>query len=246
MIGLGELAGGSFLSVALDVSSDGSLVIRNGTSNSGSEPSIWDAPSGMRAFDDVLTALGRDITGWTLAEANALSGDGLTIVGRGIHPSGVAEGWIATIPEPSTALLGASGLVFLASSWRGAESHVEPNSARASPSARVRARASPVPNDSRRCERRAARGARRAIAISASRDSSISDRNSASESTHCTHELEPGALDRDAHRPTPGSDHRSIRGDLSGRANGTRALFQRNFPRNPIRPRRWTTALHGR
>jgi hypothetical protein len=32
--------------------------------------------------------------------ANATSGDGRTLIGYGVDPSGNASGWIATVPEP--------------------------------------------------------------------------------------------------------------------------------------------------
>jgi len=45
------------------------------------------------------------LSGWTLEPARDVSGDGRTIVGWGRNPSGDLEGWIADIPEPSTAFL---------------------------------------------------------------------------------------------------------------------------------------------
>ena len=54
------------------------------------------------------------LSGWTLEYANGISDDGVTIVGQGTNPSGFTEAFIATIPEPSTALLlGAGGAVLL-------------------------------------------------------------------------------------------------------------------------------------
>ena len=53
-----------------------------------------------------------DLTGWALKSATGISADGLTIVGTGTNPVGFDEGWIATIPEPSTLLLlGLGGLL---------------------------------------------------------------------------------------------------------------------------------------
>ena len=48
-------------------------------------------------------SLATDLAGWTLTEAADISGDGLTIVGRGIDPSGQDRGWYLTIPSPMTA-----------------------------------------------------------------------------------------------------------------------------------------------
>jgi hypothetical protein len=62
----------------------------------------------------VLTDVhGLDLTGWTLDAAYGVSADGRTIVGYGSGPDG-AEAWMAVIPEPSTGLLLALGLVGLA------------------------------------------------------------------------------------------------------------------------------------
>ena len=69
----------------------------------------------MRNLRDVLEdQFGLDLTGWTLDEAKSISADGLVIVGLGHNASGFDEGWIAIIPEPSTALLLCAGLVTLA------------------------------------------------------------------------------------------------------------------------------------
>ena len=66
----------------------------------------------MRPLQVILTSLGIDLTGWWLSNATGVSADGLTIAGRGTH-NGALEGWIAVIPEPSTALLMGLGLVVL-------------------------------------------------------------------------------------------------------------------------------------
>ena len=68
----------------------------------------------MQELAVILTALGLDLSGWTLEVANAVSADGLTIVGWGTNPDGFREAWIAVVPEPSTALLLACGLAGLA------------------------------------------------------------------------------------------------------------------------------------
>jgi uncharacterized membrane protein len=114
MVGLGDLAGGSFRSQALGVSGDGSIVV--GVANDGnSEAFIWDASHGLRNLEDVLVNdLALNLTGWRLLAARGVSQDGLTIVGSGINPSGQNEAWLAIIPEASTGLLLAAGLVSLA------------------------------------------------------------------------------------------------------------------------------------
>jgi hypothetical protein len=76
---------------------------------------IWDAVHGMRLIEQVLMDdYGLDLTGWTLTSVVGVSADGRTIVGQGYNPSGDLDGWIATIPEPGTALLVLAGLVGLA------------------------------------------------------------------------------------------------------------------------------------
>ena len=113
MQGLGDLAGGEFLSVANGVSADGSTVVGNGVSTSGTEAFRWDSTDGMQSLQVLLTSLGLDLTGWQLHEAVGVSADGNTIVGFGTNPGRSLEAFIAVIPEPSTALLIALGLVGL-------------------------------------------------------------------------------------------------------------------------------------
>ena len=114
-VGLGDLPGGDVESVALDVSADGSVVV--GWSETGTnrhEPFVWDEINGMQNLSHILVSdYGLDLTGWTLTSAQAISDDGLTIVGRGVNPAGAREGWIATIPEPGTVLLLGLGAVVL-------------------------------------------------------------------------------------------------------------------------------------
>jgi probable HAF family extracellular repeat protein len=115
MVGLGDLLGGGFFSQALAVSADGSVIVGTGTSASGSEAFIWDSTNGMQSLLTVLeNDYGLDLTGWTLAEARGISDDGFSIVGYGTNPSGFTEGWIATIPEPSTVSLLGFGLAGIA------------------------------------------------------------------------------------------------------------------------------------
>ena len=107
MVGLGDLPGGSYSSVAYAASLDGSTVVghANFAGTGVSDAFVWDEENGMRDLQQVLSDYGIDLTGWDLWEAKGVSDDGLTIVGYGANPSGLREGWIATIPEPSTALL---------------------------------------------------------------------------------------------------------------------------------------------
>lgn len=107
MAGLGDLPGGDFASRALGVSDDGSVIIGWGTSSIGTEAMIWDEQYGTRDLRSVLMDSGLDLTGWTLTEARGMSADGRTIVGIGTNPNGATEGWVATIPEPSSCYLAA-------------------------------------------------------------------------------------------------------------------------------------------
>jgi uncharacterized membrane protein len=115
--GLGHLPGGLFSSEAIDVSADGSIIVGVSRFSAAADDSaafIWDETHGMRELQAVLALeLGLDLTGWQLTEALGISADGLTVVGRGINPAGDPEGWIAFLPEPTTALLLACGLVGL-------------------------------------------------------------------------------------------------------------------------------------
>ncbi len=122
MSGLGFVSGTDH-SFAAAVSADGSVVVGTATDSSVGElsntPFIWDAAHGTRSLPELLTGdYGVDLTGWTLGIATGVSADGLTIVGYGTNPSGQTEGWIASIPEPGTALLVTIGVMGLASSRR--------------------------------------------------------------------------------------------------------------------------------
>ena len=112
MVGLGDLAGGSFSSNANGVSADGSVVVGSGFTASGPEAFIWDAINGMQNLQAVLEdQLGLDLTGWTLNDASGVSADGTTIVGYGINPLGDTEAFIAIIPTPCPADITGDGTV---------------------------------------------------------------------------------------------------------------------------------------
>ena len=103
MVNLGDLPqdqDGTLRSEALGVSADGTVVVGWATPEPpvGRAAFIWDEPHGMRELQEILEALGLDLTGWSLQHATDVSADGLTIVGDGVGPNG-PEGWIATIPR---------------------------------------------------------------------------------------------------------------------------------------------------
>src|SRR5262249_1619470 len=74
----------------------------------------WTADGGMRTLWDELLSHGVDpaANGWSSLEfAKAVSADGNTIVGDGIH-NGREEAFVAVVPEPAgLALLVASGVL---------------------------------------------------------------------------------------------------------------------------------------
>jgi probable HAF family extracellular repeat protein len=101
---------------ALAASADGSVVVGHADPLLGFDSGafIWDAQHGTRSIYDVLKSAGINMNGWRLETATDVSADGLTIVGVGVNPAGFPEAWIATVPEPSSILLGLIGLLALA------------------------------------------------------------------------------------------------------------------------------------
>lgn len=123
MVGLGDLPGGSVSSTAYGVSGNGAIVVGYSQGTSGNEAFYWTATSGMLSLQNYLTGQGVDLTGWTLRNAWAISSDGSTIAGSGLH-NGYTEGFIVSglnltaVPEPST-YASAAGLIALgAAIWR--------------------------------------------------------------------------------------------------------------------------------
>lgn len=84
---------------ASDVNADGSVIVGMSMSKSGDEAFVWDPVVGMRNLSEALTAAGADVAGWTLGWATGVSDDGRTIVGMGVNPEGLKEGFIATLPR---------------------------------------------------------------------------------------------------------------------------------------------------
>ena len=109
----------NFLSVsaALAISDDGLVIMGKGETDAGNEAFIWDRFNGMRSLQGVLSVdHGIDLTGWQLSEATDVSSDGRVVVGTGVNPSGVDEGWrvrVPPIPEPATfaMMMGLGGLL---------------------------------------------------------------------------------------------------------------------------------------
>src|SRR5690606_27787861 len=111
MRGLG-LLNGKWDTKATDVSHGGERVI----GNSNGTGFIFTDRYGLMRLDQYLSEIiGIDMTGWQIFSAQSISDDGLVLTGNGRDPSGLEGGWIAVIPEPSTATLLGIGLLFLAS-----------------------------------------------------------------------------------------------------------------------------------
>lgn len=97
---------------AHDASADGSVIV--GYLGQGGGAAVWDMLNGVRSIKQVLIDGGIDMTGWDLDSALSVSANGASMVGWGTNPEGAWEGWIATIPEPSTlSLLGFAAILGL-------------------------------------------------------------------------------------------------------------------------------------
>jgi probable HAF family extracellular repeat protein len=106
MRALGSLPGGDFSSAANATSADGAVVVGVATvfnpQTFASTPHafLWTAEAGMRRLADILLERGADLAGWRLEAATGISGDGLTIAGRGVNPAGQSEAWVARLADP--------------------------------------------------------------------------------------------------------------------------------------------------
>ncbi len=80
-MGLGDLPGGDFWSVANGVSADGMTVVGTGNAASGSEAFRWTPGGGMQGLGDLSG-------GFFASQAFGVSADGQTVVGRGNGASG--------------------------------------------------------------------------------------------------------------------------------------------------------------
>jgi len=105
-------------SFALAVSEDGNTIVGNsGIGNGGGivDAFIWTPATGMVFLSDYVATLGITIpTGFTLYSANAISGDGLTIGGQGIDPTGsFVVPWIIDMHDslPRDTLVTAVGVI---------------------------------------------------------------------------------------------------------------------------------------
>ena len=88
-----------------DVSYAGTRIVGGNFASGSSAAFLWEAGKGMRELHAVLEEdYGLDLTGWTLLDANGISPNGRWIVGDGINPAGVREGWVAFLGSPPCGL----------------------------------------------------------------------------------------------------------------------------------------------
>jgi probable HAF family extracellular repeat protein len=116
MQGLGVWPGSpNAVSRAFDVNADGTVIVGNAIVG-GTEAVVWRNSGDIERLWDVLLSAGVNpaADGWTLLQsANAVSDDGLTIVGTG-QRNGETVGFVAVIPEPAALPLLAMGSGLLA------------------------------------------------------------------------------------------------------------------------------------
>jgi probable HAF family extracellular repeat protein len=86
--------------VATAISGDGRVTVGWEMTSKGETALLWDEVHGIRRIEDLLkTDYGTRITGWVLSRATAISDDGRTVVGMGVNPNGIGEGWVLKFPN---------------------------------------------------------------------------------------------------------------------------------------------------
>ena len=103
MVGLGSLPG--FMSSdARGVNANGKVVVGSARDASGAFQAFrWTRATRMQSVVTLLLAA-KVVTmdfGWQLTGANGVSADGTVIVGDGVAPLGLPQGWIARLPKES-------------------------------------------------------------------------------------------------------------------------------------------------
>jgi probable HAF family extracellular repeat protein len=99
--GLGML-GQDFSSVALKISKQGHLIVGASGDCLGCDTAhavIWNKHRHIFDLREILMqrGLAKELSGWSLTEANGVSDDGRTVSGIGVNPAGYEEAFIATI-----------------------------------------------------------------------------------------------------------------------------------------------------
>jgi probable HAF family extracellular repeat protein len=108
---LGDLPGGDYYSVALDVTADGSAVIGYSVTTGGPRAFIWDPAHGMRSLADVLvTDYGVTLGGSILTRADSISDDGTVIAGEIVSPASERYSYVIQLPEPGGPLLSTAAI----------------------------------------------------------------------------------------------------------------------------------------
>lgn len=87
---------------AHSISADGQVVVGDSQDGQGHGWAfIWTPTAGIRDLKVVLEAdFGLNLTGWLIQDARDISDDGATIVGFGLNPCGLGEGWVARLAGP--------------------------------------------------------------------------------------------------------------------------------------------------
>jgi len=110
---------GTSLGAALATSCDGRIIVGSNYDGANGRAFYWTPSTGMRDLQEMIAAdYGLDLSGWQVNSATDISGDGRTIVGYGINPSGQREGWIFS--KGMTHILGA-GVEWVDLSGSGSE-----------------------------------------------------------------------------------------------------------------------------
>ena len=105
LMDLGLPSGFSGYGQANAVNDLGSVVVGYAAVGPNQFASIWTPSFGMEFLSDYLVRNGIEIpSGWTLLNATAVSADGLTIAGWGSNALTGSEGFVVTIPAPSSLL----------------------------------------------------------------------------------------------------------------------------------------------
>lgn len=97
LIELPDVPGGAQQAEALAVNRNGSVIVGIGNDAGGIVATVWINGGPAQSLETILTNQSVNLNGWQLWEARGVSDDGVTIVGRGINPSGNPEGFVAEI-----------------------------------------------------------------------------------------------------------------------------------------------------
>lgn len=104
-----DMIPGSGGCLAYATSGDGNTVGGTYSTSEGSRAFVWTPSQGMVDLTGLATSLGLDLSGWTLSEVRAVSADGLTFAGVGVHrlspEEARFEGFVLTIPAPPSVAL---------------------------------------------------------------------------------------------------------------------------------------------